>query len=129
MSPAPILDAMHILRTAIYQALDPLTSAGVYWLQAQQSITLPYVIFQSQDGGGSSVKRIGDHGWSGLVTVRALATSQSAAEALYTTVAPGMDGLSYVGYTIGVEFDRPLTIPPDVSGTWQTGGIWRVTIN
>jgi len=127
MSTTPILDAIRILRTAIYAALSPLNSAA-YWQQADQGVARPFVVFQSQDAGGQAEKRIGDHGWSGLVTVKALADNQSAAESLLATVAPGMASLSYAGRDIAAEFERPLVVPP-LDDVWQAGGIWRVFID
>lgn len=128
MSPTPILDAIPIVRQAVYEALVPLNTA-TFWQQAKQGQALPYVIYQSQDAGGQAEKYIGSHGWSGLVTVKALAVSQKAAEDLYAVVAPGMNNLSSTGHDIATEFERPLVIPPDVAGVWQACGIWRVTIN
>lgn len=127
MSTAPILDAIPLLRTAIYQALSPLASA-VYWQQADQGVARPFVVYQSQDAGGQAEKRIGDHGWSGLVAVKAIADTQSAAESLYATVALGMDNLAHAGYGMSAEFERPLVVPP-LDDVWQAGGTWRVFID
>jgi hypothetical protein len=131
MSTAPIIPALEIVRKSIYTALDALTTSGVYWLQSPESAALPLVIFQSQDLGGDSVKRVGDIAWSGLVTVRALATSQGAAETLMNAIAPGMASLAvpiaYPGYTISTEYERPIVIPP-ADGVWQSSHQWRVTL-
>lgn len=127
MSPTPLYSAIAVLRKAIFEALDPLTSAGVYWVQAAQGVALPFVIYQSQDNGGGSVKSVGALAWSGLITVRALAANQSAAETLMLAVAPGMASLSAAGYSIKTEYERPITIPP--GDAWQCGHIWRVSIS
>lgn len=125
MPPAPIFNAIYLVRNAVFDALDPLTTAGVYWQQAVQTATLPYVIYQSQDGGGSADKKLNALGWQGLVTVRALASSQSAAETLMTAVAPGMASLSASGYGIMAEYERPIVLPP-ANGVWQCCHQWRV---
>lgn len=128
MSTTPIYSALEIVRTAVYTALDALATNDVYWTQAPEGAALPLVIFQSQDAGGISVKNVGDLGWSGLITVRALATSQSAAESLMETIASGMESLSApTGYTLTTEYERPIFIPP-ADGVWQTGHQWRVTL-
>lgn len=127
MSGDPITDAIELLRYAVYAALSPLHSA-VFWMQATQETPLPFVIFQSQDAGGQSLKWLSSHGWAGLVTVRALAESQSAAEALYKQVAPGMQVLYRPGHSISAVWERPIVLPPR-DGVWQSGGIWRVTID
>jgi hypothetical protein len=127
MSPTPIYPAIAVLRKAIFEALDPLTAVGVYWVQATQGVALPFVIYQSQDNGGQAQKSVGALGWSGLITVRALAANQSAAETLMLAVAPGMASLSASGYQITTAYERPITIPPGDS--WQCGHIWRVTIS
>jgi hypothetical protein len=127
MAPTPIYPAIAVLRKAIFEALDPLTTAGVYWVQAAQGAALPFVIFFSQDGGGQAEKTIGNLSWSGLVTVKALANSQSAAETLMGATAPGMAAPTAAGYTISTNYQRPIVIPP-VDGVWQCGHLWRVFI-
>jgi hypothetical protein len=129
MSATPITEAIEKLRAAIYTALSPLAApSGVYWLQAAQTATLPFVIMQSQDAGGKAVKHLGDYAWEGLVTVKALATSQSAAATLLAAVIPGMASLTSSGYTFLVEHERPIVIPPDVNGVWQAAQLYRVGI-
>lgn len=124
----PIYSAIPVLRTAIYNALDPLTAAGVFWQRATQGVALPYVIYQSQDAGGNAVKTIGAFSWQGLVTVKALAPSLSAAESLLAAVVPGMAALSYSGYSFVSRYERPIVIPPD-GDTWQAAHQWRIFIN
>ena len=121
----PIYDAIHIVRRAVFEALDPLTTAGVYWQQAAQGAALPFVIYQSQDGGGSANKRLSNLGWQGLITVKALAANQSAAETLMLAVSPGMGALSATGYSISAEYERPIVLPPQ-DGVWQCCHQWRV---
>lgn len=121
----PIYDAVHIVRKAIFEALDPLTTAGVYWQRAAQGVALPFVVYQSQDGGGAADKRLNMLGWQGLFTIKALASSQSAAETLMLLVAPGMTSLSATGYSISAEYERPIVLPPDAD-VWQCCHQWRV---
>lgn len=143
MSPTPILDPIAILRVALFAAIGPLLSgyqdsagrAKCYWQRADQkdangvSVTIPYVVCQSQDNGGQAVKHVGDWGWAGLVALKALANGQTPAEILYALAAPGMAQLAHVGYSISADFQQPLVIPPTPTDTWQSGGIWRVTIH
>jgi hypothetical protein len=133
LSTTPITEAIEKLRQAIYTALAPLAAPhGVYWLQADQSAALPYVIFQSQDAGGRKVLHLGDYAWEGLVTIKALANGttgkQSGAAALLALVIPGMGSLASTGYTFSVEHERPIVIPPDAEGTWQAAQLYRVGI-
>jgi hypothetical protein len=128
MPPTPIYDAIYILRKAIYEALDPLTASGIFWFQAAQGAALPFAIYQSQDLGGSAEKAVGKVWWRGLVTLRALATSQSAAETLMTAIRPGMASLAFTGYSIQATYDRPIVIPPD-DGVWQTAHSFLVEID
>lgn len=127
MPPTPVLAAIRILRTAVFQALGPLTLTGVYWQRADQGVALPFVVYQSQDLGGAAVERIGSLDWQGLVTVKALAGSQSAAETLLAAVAPGMASLSAAGSSITTRYVRPIVIPPD-GDIWQAAHQWRVWI-
>jgi hypothetical protein len=134
MSLVPLTEAIEKVRLAIYTALSPLAAPhGVYWLQADQEVaTLPYVIYQSQDGGGHDLTHLGDYAWEGLITVRALANGesgkQSGAEALLDAVLPGMNSLTVSGYSFSVEHERPLVIPPDDNGVWQAGQIYRLRL-
>lgn len=124
---APITDAITVLRGAIFAALTPLTTRTIDWAQAEGR-TLPYVIVQSQDGGGRANPFLDSVGWQGLVTVKALATTLPAAEALMAAVAPGMDALTATGYAITTIYDRPVTVPPD-AGVWQAINVWRIYID
>jgi len=132
---APIYPAIRLVRFAIVPALAALASGhGVYWLQAPEGASLPYVVVQSQDRGGRGEPKLNSMGWSGLITVKALAdangggNAQAAAETLMEAVAPGMDSLSApVGYDLSVAYVGPVVIPPD-SGDWQSAHEWRVNL-
>ena len=128
MSLTPILNAISILRQAVFEAFDPLTTYPVYWQQADEQVQPPFVIYQSQDAGGRAAKHIGDYGWEGLITVRALAPTQGAAEELLAAVAPGMDALQATGYSFTADYQGPLVVAPDPFGVWQAGHIWRVAL-
>src|SRR5678815_3223797 len=117
MTSSAIYDAVRIARFLVVPALDALTPQGVYWWVAPQTATRPFVVVFSQDGGGVSVPRLGSQGWSGLVTIKAVADTLSAAEALLAAVAPGMDSLSAPAtFDLSVSYVRPLALPPDVDG-------------
>jgi hypothetical protein len=124
---APILAAITILRNAVYDALDPLTTDGVYWEQAPELEPYPFVVYQSQDAGGRAERQIGDMGWSGVVTVKAIAESVPEAESLMAAVAPGMDSLAYTDYSVSSEYLQPVVIPPS-NGIYQSCHQWRVYI-
>lgn len=125
----PIYPALRLVRFAIRQALAVRTTRPIDWQQAKEGSAKPLVVFQSQDGGGRSAKAVGELGWSGLVTVKAIADSDGEAEQLSEAVAPGMLALQApTGYTLTVSYDRPLTLPP-ADGDYQTGHIWRVALH
>lgn len=150
MPATPLYSAIPVLREAIADALAPLMAAAsppsglsyldsagrakCYWVQADQVdanknvVVLPYAIVQSQDEGGQAERAIGDLWWSGLVTLRALASRLSYAETLLAVLVPGMASLSKAGYTFSAVYERPITIPPR-DGVWQAGHIWRVSIS
>jgi hypothetical protein len=128
MTVTPLYNAIQVVRFAVIAALDPLVTPPVFWVRATQGVALPYVIAFSQDAGGNAVKTIGRMGWQGLVTVKALAPSLSAAEALLTAVVPGMASLALTGYTFVARYERPIAIPP-TDDEWQCGHSWRVFIN
>lgn len=125
---APVYTAITILRTALTQALGALTTQQVRWVEPLPDDLLPYVIAQSQDNGGAALNYVDEVAWSGLVTVKALATSLPAAEQLMNTVTPAMDVLSHAGVAISSKYQRPLSLPSS-DGVYQAGHIWRVTIS
>lgn len=130
----PIPDAIAIVRVAVVGALAPLcgTFSGrplCYWLLAEQGAPLPFLVVQSQDGGGDDASFLSLGGWAGLITVKAVAASPHAAEIQLAGVAQAMEGLiAPSGYTIHSTFRRPLVIPPDTSQIHQAGGIYRVQL-
>lgn len=128
MAVLPVFSAITLVRFAIVGALDPLTTAGVYWTQAPSSAVRPMVIIQSQDSGGRGEAHLNGLGWSGLITVKALADTLPAAEALLATVAPGMAAVvAPANYDMAVEYVRPIVIPP-LDNVWQVGHVWRVSL-
>lgn len=129
----PIPDAIAIVRVALYSALSPLCASyngrpKCYWLVAEQGAPLPLMISQSQDNGGQDASFLNGGGWEGLITVKALAASQSAAEALLAGVPAALEGMAHPsGYTIRATFDRPLVLPPK-DGVYQDAQIWHITL-
>jgi hypothetical protein len=122
----PIYDAIKLVRAAIFTALDPLTAVPIYWQLAAEGVEPPFVVYFSQDNGGRAEKHLNALGWSGLVTVKAIATSQGAAETLMLAVAPGMANLASGGYLLMAEYMQPVVIPVDADGRWQCCHQWRV---
>jgi hypothetical protein len=133
-----VYDALTITRQSIEDALGPLVAAQQggngavrLYYQRQTADRYPCVVHQSQDNGGTADHRIGAGGWSGLWTLRALATDSATAEAWLAAVRAGMDDLTlpagYSGYTIDALFDRPLALPPS-ENIHQAAAIYRVRI-
>jgi hypothetical protein len=135
MTAAPIIESIRLVRFAIVPALAALAGGkGVYWLQASEGTAYPFVIVQSQDGGGQDTRAVGAIAWSGLITVKALAkangsgNAQAEAEALMEQIAPGMANLSaQAGFVIGARHMRPIVLAP-LDGVWQAAHLWRVTL-
>jgi len=129
MTVTPIYSSVTLVRFLIVPALDPLTTRTIHWIEAPPTAVRPFIVIQPQDQGGISVPRLGSLGWSGLITVKALADTLGAAEALFAAVAPGMDAMTApVSYDLSVRFVRPLALGPDDGNVWQYGGIWEVTL-
>lgn len=136
MTVVPIYSAIRLVRFCIVPALAALASPrGVYWLQAPEGTALPFVIVQSQDGGGQGEPSLSALGWSGLITVKTLANANgggnaaATAEALMEAVAPGMEGLTPpVGYDLSVAYVRPIVVPP-FEGVHQVGHVWRIRLD
>lgn len=132
MTVQPITDAIPRVRSALYAALAPLIgtyegAAKVYWLVAAQGAPLPLLIMQAQDGGGGDQSLLGAGGWSGLFTIKALAASASAAEALLAGVPGALGSLSTSGLSIQATFARSLVLPP-LDGAHTAALIYRITL-
>lgn len=126
--PSPIYSAIRLVRYAVASALTSRTTRGVYWLEAPGTAARPFVTFQSQDLGGRAERTVGALGWSGLIVVKAIGDTASAAETLMEAVSAGMDALSTPGYSISAAYDRPLVLPPD-GAIHQSGAQWRVSLH
>ena len=117
MPATPITDAIPKIRTALYAALAPLVGtydgqAKAYWLQAAQGAPLPLLIYQSQAPGQADAF-LSSASWSGLFTIRALAASASAAEALLAGVPAALADFSvspFYGHRL--TFVQAPVIPP-----------------
>lgn len=138
MVAAPIYSSIRFVRVAVVSALSALSgTAVVYWLEKADSVPgeiYPFVIVQSQDLGGQADPWIGDLGWRGLITVKALAdangtgNAQADAEALMEQIAPGMESLTApAGHSLRAAYQRPIVVPP-LDGVWQAGHTWRVRL-
>jgi hypothetical protein len=127
MTTAPIFTAINIVRYSVIVALKALSgTAGVYWLEAPETAVRPFCVAQSQDAGGRGEPHLNALGWSGLITVKALADTLVAAETLMTAVAPAMAVLVPPGgYTMTAIYVRPVVIPPS-AGVWQAAHQWEV---
>lgn len=121
----PVYDAIPVMRGAVAAALG----ASAHWQRNEDAApTRPYLIFDSQDGGGRADAYVGCIGWEGLVTVRAVADFQDEADAALAPAFTAMQSLSAPsGYAIGARFVRPITLPP-TGETRYAAAQWEVYI-
>jgi hypothetical protein len=129
-TPTAIPTALARLRTAIPAALDSLVSSRVFERQAPPNVALPCIVWHSQDNGGQRAPRVGIVAWEGLITVRAFAVSQDAADALAQTIATTLPGRTLVsGDRVAIDLDRPLTIPSSgITTTYTAAVIFRAAV-
>lgn len=106
----PVYTAIAIVRDAIATALGE----SSHWQRNEDATpSRPYLVYDSQDGGGKLNQYVGSKGWRGLITVRAVADFQDEAEAALAPAYTAMLSLSAPsGYSIGAVYIRPITIPP-----------------
>jgi hypothetical protein len=131
MSAEPILTAELIIATAIRDALAPYAGTyndrpKVYWQLAEQGAPKPYLIAQGQSDI-SRVDYIGDVSATALVTLKALADNAKAARDLLFQAAPGMNNLTYAGYSVRARYVRSPIIPP-LNNVYQSAHLYRITI-
>lgn len=109
--------ALDIVKAAFETWLDSLVGSRVYWLVAVEQAALPCIVVQSQDNGGQPDPFIGLIGWRGLIVVRCIAATESAANALGISAHAAIPPSALVsGYRITTELDRRLPIPPGRAG-------------
>lgn len=131
--PTPIPNAVAVVRASVYAALAPLTGTfselpRCYWQIAVDLAPLPLLVIQSQDRGGFDASFLGRGGWQGLITVLAMAETDSGADAQLAGVFGAMEGMPHPsGYTIHSTFERPLTLAP-ADGVFYAGGIYRIRL-
>lgn len=117
--PTSIPTALQMVREVIQTTLDPLTGGNVFENAVPVDTPLPAIAYQSQDGGGIPIARVGMVAWSGLITVRSYAISQDAAEQLALATATTLPGRYLVdGARVVITLDRPIVVPP--TGTVTT---------
>jgi len=73
--------------------------------------SFPRGIYQSQDAGGKNDNYVGQHGWKGMVTIRALDITQSGAWDKALDAAIAARTMTHVSYDIGVSIDHPIPFP------------------
>jgi hypothetical protein len=119
-----MLDAVTLTRRALAVALG----SSWHWLLAPQGTALPFGVYQSQDGGGRPLIYVGDLAWSGLIVLRACATSQAGAETLLASGAAALASLAApAGYALRCRPERPIVIPP-AGGIWYAAYLYRVDL-
>lgn len=141
MSDTPVYSGPDLAGDALLAALAPLVPAfngapAVYWqinppetVGALRTGALSsMLICQSQDGGGERLPHVGRVSWSGLVVVRALSASASAARSVRDGIPARMELLSVpAGYAIAARFDKPIELAPK-DGIHTRGQQWLITI-
>src|SRR5262245_18597774 len=126
----PIPNALDLVRVAVYAALAPLAGSynghpKCYWLAAEQNAPLALLVFQPQAPGARAGFLLnGD--WEGLIAVKGLAASPSAAETLLSGAPAAMEGLSAAsGYSI-VLLDANPGPPFVLDNVWTASQIYRI---
>lgn len=120
--------SLSLVRDTYQAALDTLVAQRVYWLLAPEEAQLPCIVLHSQDAGGAGVPRIGSVDWSGLMAVRAFASTRQAAESIATNIIAAIPQTILVApYTITSRLVRPIPIPP-ANMTHVAGWLYQVTV-
>jgi hypothetical protein len=142
MPPTPILTAEYLFRKAFHDAFAALMTAYTdsagrckcYWKRADQvdasghAVTPPYLIYQPQ-APIMATRWVNGIDAEGLFTIRALATSQSAAETLLGVAVPaGGVSLSANGYMFSARYEFSPAIPP-LDDIWTVAHVFRISIS
>lgn len=117
MSVVQIANGTALIRASLATALASVVGTyqgqpKAYWLQAPELAPLPLLVYQAQDGGGQDASMLNGAAFSGLFTIKALASTADAADTLLADVPAAVQGLSVPGYRVNVLFVRDLVLPP-----------------
>jgi hypothetical protein len=92
----------------------------------------PYCIYQSQDGGGKLEDYVGQNGWNGLMTFRSIDITKSGAMnkliELANVIATNSGIFHKLGYSVGIELDKPQLFPIEQSSEHTIYTIGIVTL-
>lgn len=113
----PPVNAEDVVARAIYSSLAPLMtgyqfagSARCYYQVAPEQAPMPFLVYQLQSDI-NAVQRVGAWDGNGLILLRAVAETPSAARTLLGVVASGMDSLTVSGYHIQAVWDGSQALP------------------
>lgn len=114
-----------ILISLMEQFVAPVFSGRLSKDVAGSIDTFPRGVYQSQDAGGKNDNYIGQNGWKGEVTIRAMDITQSGAYNKAQQAASAALGFTHSSYDISVTIDRPITFPVEkiTQGSVYTAGI------
>lgn len=121
-----ITDALPTLRAALFTCLAPLCGNRAYWLQAPLGAALPLLVYQVQAPFAAADFLTSGAG-GGLWTIKALASTQAAADGLLATVPPALAGISVAGYGARIAFVSAPAIPP-LDGVWTAALVYRMEL-
>ena len=105
-----------LVRQAITTALTTVAGGRIYWLQAPDDATYPYVVFQSQDAGGKRNDYMSANGWRGLITFRVYSTDPDTADTTLQSIPTLLDSVAVSTYTFRALPETPVPYPPQEYG-------------
>jgi len=100
-----------LLKQAFTQ-LAYITNGRMYFSVAPSIPTLPVIVYQSQDLGGKRKDTVGNNGWQGLVTFRAIAVTSDEADQLLITLSEALPSVTIAGYSLTIQAETSIPFFP-----------------
>lgn len=114
------------LMRAFDTALGPTFDGRIYATVAPDKPTMPYCVYNSNDGGGVDASYIGMPGWQGDIVFRSTHTTASGAWNYLVETTENFQSITASGYTISYKLQNPQWFPVERSSantTVHTAGI------
>lgn len=118
-----------ILKQLFETYLGSVVDGRIYYSVAPAVPTFPYVVYQSQDGGGRNSDYVDQSGWEGLITFRSIDTDSQTASNNLIALSDRLVGLQVsgiVGYSIKYKPEHPQPFPVEKNS--QYGSIYTEAI-
>lgn len=120
-----------VFRSALDVIASGKISGKLYRQVPSDAVTLPCIVYQSQDGGGKRDDRMGDNGWEGFITFRSISYDADEADNNLIALANEFQFVTASGFYISIIPEHPVEFPVEKKSAgkiYTSGLLTRVKI-